>query len=106
MTASVLTAFVGAYTGFVAFVIFLGVGMAPSSSFEPGERARQEVMGLLLCPGPFVALGLAWGGYAVLRRLKYPSAALWWFGVVLLIWYMVFLLWLGPEAAFPRPDSE
>ena len=75
MTASVLTAVVGVCTGFLAFIVFLGLGMAPSSSFEPGERARQEAMGLFLCPGPFVALGFAWGGYAVLRRLKHPSAA-------------------------------
>ncbi|MCQ1956712.1 hypothetical protein NNX39_09380 [Arthrobacter sp. zg-Y826] len=105
MTASVLTVFVGAYTTLVAFVVFINLGMTQGASDESGERAKYEVMALLLCPGPFVALGLAWGGYAVLRRLKHPTAARWWFGAALLIWFMLFLFWLGPEVAFPMTDS-
>ncbi|MCC3291080.1 MULTISPECIES: hypothetical protein [unclassified Arthrobacter] len=105
MTASVLTAVVGAYATLVAFVVFINLGMTQGGSDESGERAKYEVMALLLCPGPFVALGLAWGGYAVLRRLKHPTAARWWFGAALLIWFMVFLFWLGPEVAFPMTES-
>ncbi|MCC9204831.1 hypothetical protein [Arthrobacter sp. zg-Y769] len=105
MTASVLTGFAGIYGGLVAFVVFIGLGMTQNSSYEPGEEERYTVMALLLCPGPFVALGLAWVGYAVLRRMKHKTAARYWFAGVLLVWFATFLLWLGPELAFPMSDS-
>ena len=59
MTTSVLTVVVGVYCALVAFITFLGLGMSQGATYEPGVRERYEVMALLLCPGPFVALGLA-----------------------------------------------
>lgn len=50
-------------------------------------------------------LNIAWVGYGVLRGLKHPKPALSWFSVFVGGWLLVFLLWLGPEMAFPMSGS-
>ncbi|MCC3279351.1 hypothetical protein LJ754_09310 [Arthrobacter sp. zg-Y40] len=101
---SVLIILLACYSALVAFPIFIGLGMTQQSSYPPGVREKYELILVLLCPGPLVALGLAWAGYGVLRR-KHPVAALSWFCALLLAWLLVFLIWLGPEMVFPMTGS-
>ncbi|MCC9177733.1 hypothetical protein [Arthrobacter sp. zg-Y750] len=102
---SVLTFLLACYSAWIAFLGFIILGLSQGGSYAPGELEKYELMLVLLCPGPLVALGLAWAGYGVLRRLKRPVGALSWFSVFLLAWLLIFLLWLGPELAFPMTGS-
>ena len=105
IAGSVVTFLLGCYSAFIAFILVIVLGMTPSSSYETGEYEKYELILVLLFPGPLAALIIAWVGYGVLRGLKHPKPALAWFTVFVGGWLLVFLLWLGPEMAFPLSGS-
>ena len=100
---SVATFVLGCYSTLVAFVLFINMGMSQGTSYPPGVYEKYVLILVLLFPGPLVALIIAWAGYGVLH--KHPTASLSWFTVFITGWLLVFLLWLGPEMAFPMTGS-
>lgn len=94
-----VTVVVGIGFAMLGALAWYGYAASPPGFWGPGERELAFVKATLLFPGPWVALLVAWIGYAVFRRRNGPARGVAWFSTSLLIWFLPSIFWSLPWLA-------